>query len=584
MLDPRVYRAAFVPLLLAVLVAAFSLESPPRAITSTLAPDAFDGPSAFANLGRLTTEFSQRRPGSVGDRRLADRVARELAVLGGSVRRTRTTAQTIDGEQQIETVEATRPGQPGPGLVVVAHRDAAGPVAEASLSGTAALLELARVASMGNLRRTITFVSTSGGSGGLAGARAAVAALPRPVDAVLVLGDLASRSLRKPWVVGWSNGNGVAPLRLQRTVAAAVRTETGQSPGAPRAGSQWARLAFPMTVGEQGAFLEAGVPAVLLSASGERPPAAGAAVSEQRLGVFGRAALRTITALDVGPDLDAAPESRVVTLRKVLPGWAVRLLVGAALLPFWLATVDAFARVRRRKVPVRPGIRWVLATAVPFAVVAVLAILLGLSGLIPARPGAPVPAGALPADATSAGVVGALLLAFALGWLVLRPALTAPAVSEELGDGHATAMLLVLAAAALVLWVQNPWAAALLVLPAHAWLIGVSPEVRVRRSVLMAVGALSLVPLLLVLVSLARQLGYGGLEAAWSLVLLVAGGHVGPAALAMWSVLLGTAVSAGLLLARHPPELPRAAAAPVRGPRGYAGPGSLGGTDSALRR
>ena len=49
--------------------------------------------------------------------------------------------------------------------------DALGRGARAELSGTAAMMELARVVRGGRLKRTITFVSTSGGSAGLGGAR-----------------------------------------------------------------------------------------------------------------------------------------------------------------------------------------------------------------------------------------------------------------------------------------------------------------------------------------------------------------------------------------------------------------------------
>ena len=40
MLDARIYRAALVPVLLAVIVCAFSLQDRPTAVTTTLAPDA----------------------------------------------------------------------------------------------------------------------------------------------------------------------------------------------------------------------------------------------------------------------------------------------------------------------------------------------------------------------------------------------------------------------------------------------------------------------------------------------------------------------------------------------------------------
>ena len=78
---------------------------------------------------------------------------------------------TIDGRRSLRTVIAQRPGTIDERIVVVAHRDAAGESAEAELSGTAALLELARIfGAPRQTRRTLTLVSTSGGSGGAAGA------------------------------------------------------------------------------------------------------------------------------------------------------------------------------------------------------------------------------------------------------------------------------------------------------------------------------------------------------------------------------------------------------------------------------
>src|SRR5213078_2000605 len=78
MLDTRVYRAAFAPLLLALVVAAFSLGDRPRPIQTTLAPDAFDGPRAFATLQRLVARFPERRPGDSGDEGVAAAVARSF--------------------------------------------------------------------------------------------------------------------------------------------------------------------------------------------------------------------------------------------------------------------------------------------------------------------------------------------------------------------------------------------------------------------------------------------------------------------------------------------------------------------------
>src|SRR6059058_2818192 len=67
MLDPRVYRAAFIPAAFALIVAAFSLREPPRGSSTSLAPDAFVGARAFAGPGtglrRLAGAYPQRRPG-----------------------------------------------------------------------------------------------------------------------------------------------------------------------------------------------------------------------------------------------------------------------------------------------------------------------------------------------------------------------------------------------------------------------------------------------------------------------------------------------------------------------------------------
>ena len=87
MLNGRLYRAAFVPFVLALAVAAFSLTARPLPLTSTLAPDAFDGAPAFAELKSLAAEFPDRRPGSPGDEALAARVAQTLEGLGGAGRR-----------------------------------------------------------------------------------------------------------------------------------------------------------------------------------------------------------------------------------------------------------------------------------------------------------------------------------------------------------------------------------------------------------------------------------------------------------------------------------------------------------------
>jgi hypothetical protein len=312
-------------------------------------------------------------------------------------------------------------------------------------------------------------------------------------------------------------------------------------------------------------------------------------LESNRMQAFGRAALRALTALDNGPDLEGPASSHsLVTLRKVLPVWAVRLLVAALLLSPLLVTVDGFARVRRRHGPVVPWLWWLVAIAAPLAIALGFAWLLGLTGLLPATPPEPVASGAIPFDGVARVGAGAVALVAVLGWILLRPAVLRRAgVRGRLqGEGAGSALLVAWCALALVLWLTNPYASALMVPGAHLLLAVVAPEVRLRRSLAIGLVALSALPFVLVDVSIAGQLGLSPLHFAWFCLLLVAGGVVGPLGWAIWSLLLACLLAAFLVAARSRPVAAAPEESPItmRGPLTYAGPGSLGGTESALRR
>ncbi len=327
MLNGRIYRAAFAPFAIALAIAAFSLNARPAPLHSTLAPDAFDGRRALSEAQRLAAEYPNLRPGGAGDERLAQRVAQTIEGLGGaagggfSVRTRQIGAQTIDGRQTLQTVIAQRPGATGERpIVILAHRDAAARSSAAGLSGTAALVELARVFAARETRRTVVLVSTSGGSGGDAGAADFVAhALPGAGDAAIVLGDIASTRLRTPLVVPYSDGHGSAADELQRTVTDAISHEAGVHPGAPSALGQLAHLTFALAPGEQGVLAAAGLPAVLVQSSGERPPVAGTPVSAERMEGLGRGVLNAIDALDVAPDIGSTPQTGLVLTHQIVP-------------------------------------------------------------------------------------------------------------------------------------------------------------------------------------------------------------------------------------------------------------------------
>lgn len=586
MLDPRIYRGALLLALLAVIVVAFSLENRPEPIRTSLAPAAFEGARAERLLERLAAEYPSRRPGSSGDNSLARRVAGELrAVLPGVTVATRTVegARTVDGRRDLVNVEAFQPGSSsGAGIVVVAGRDALGRGAPAALSGTAALVELARATGLARPGRSITFASVSGFTGGQAGIADLLSRIEEPVDAVLVLGDMAGPPTTGRLVSAWSEGPGSAPLDLQRTVATALRLESGLKADVPYARSQVVRYAFPFTVGAQGPANRASIPAVMLSASGELPPEASAPVSAARMERFGRAALRSVTALDAGPLVSPSPQSDLLTVRKVVPSWAVRLLVIALLFPALVTALDAVARLRRERSPVGRWLLWLVALAAPFAVAGVFLRLLGLFGLLDATD-PPPPPGSVPLDGVGIGALICVVALAGLAVLFLRPAIERAA---RLPDGRedpgaALAPALVACVGGLVAWIFNPYAAAFLILPAHVWLLVCARDFRIPRGPAVALVLFSLLPFLLAFFVMAGQLSVAPWELPWSLALGLAGGTPWLLVMLGWALVAGAACGA-LALAWGAGSGPDRKVT-VRGPVGYAGPGSLGGTPSARR-
>lgn len=578
-----------VPVVLAVFVLAFSVSNQPGPLSSTLAPEAYSGANAYATMTTLAKEFPRRAPGSTADQELATHVASQLAKYQFSVSTQSFRAATADGRRTLQNVIATRAGQQNGTIVVVAHRDALGSPATTDLSGTAVLLELARVLSGETLQHTLVLASTSGSAGG-AGATELARTLPQPVDAVIVLGDLAASTIREPIVIPWSNGTRVAPPLLRNTVAAALQSQAGMAAGSTDLLGQLAHLALPMAPTEQAPFVSRGLPAVLVSLSGERAPAPDQLPSQSAITATGTAVLQSINALDGGPSIPAS-SSYLGFSGDTIPAWAVQLLTLALILPVLLATIDAIARVRRRGHPVLRWVAWVAVGAVPFVIGALIVRVAHAVGAIGDATAVPLGNGAIRLSAGELAFLATLACLIVVGviWLrslsLARLHLRSDHAAADYGDGAAAALMLVLCAVALAVWVANPFAALLLVPALHLWLWIVVPDVKLPLPVVIVFGLAGLALPFLVGAEYAISLGLTPLQAAWSWVLLLGSGGFGILAAIEWSLFLGCAIAVAVIArgsAREP--RPEQAAVTVRGPVTYAGPGSLGGTKSALRR
>ncbi len=552
MLDLRLFRASLIPFVAMLAIVAFSVHPLPAPLTSGIPPAGFNGARAFNVLEHLEARFPRRRTGSPADRALGSLIASRLAGDGYAVR-------TAGG-----AVLATQPG-PGRGsLVLLADRSGAG---AAALSGTAALLELARdLAARGDLR-PLTLVSTDGTT---------VPPLRGQVAAAIVLGDLAGTGARHPFEIPFSNDGSAAPLALQQTLTHWLPGNSGR----PGVLDQLAEFALPFSVTAQAPLLDAGIPAVLAQQSGESGPAADEPVSQARLAAFGRAIASTLAALERAPA--QARVTRDLTLSgDRLGGWSIRALVAALLFATALPALDVFARARRRRVPLLRSLAWLLLWAAPVGASLLFSKLLGQLGALGTLPASPA---LLEPGASGVLVLAATLAFFAVACLVRVKLIKWPSREPDDGLGAAVAVVCVGTVLALALWIANPYTAALLALPLVLWLPLLTAERERERHPLAVLAwlALSLVPLGGVLAVEALSLGLGPLRFSWSWFAVLASGQLGLFGFLAVSLAGALVLTTAILLVRsNRLALRDELRLTTRGPITYAGPGSLGGTPSA---
>ena len=597
MIEPRIYRAAFLPALFALVLVAFSLASPPHALEQGPAADVlFEGTTVIDRVRSLVRAAPDRRAGGPGDRATAASVASSFRGSGFS-----TSVDRFDDDgRQLVNVVGRRAGESTRAVLVVAARDSDRPPdAPGSAADTAALMEFARVFEGRLLGRTLILASVDGGALGDAGVRRLVDRLGdrSDVEAAIVMSDLGAKRSRGPLVLGWSNGTERTGIGLERTVTASLREEVASVPAQDGTLAQFARLSFPIAPGGQGVLLDSGLDAIRVSGAGETALGGGQLgdVEVERYGELGRAVLRMIGTLDASKREPArGPRSYLTLGGMVLPAWVLQLLAITLALPALIASVDALARARRHREAVAPWIAWLAASIAPFALAIVLAWVLALAGLIDDAPPAPLDPRVVELDSGATGALIAVVLAAGLGWALGRTRLARRAglAGDATARGAASASALVLSAFTLAIAFVNPFAALVLVPAAHLWMLATLTRAGPRASVALAV--VGLLPLLAVVAYYMWRLDLPPPRAAYYLLLLVTGNQTGLPTTVVLCVLLGVTLSvATILVARvragvGPPEPgERVADEPqqsIFGPGGHAGPGMLGGTESSRVR
>jgi hypothetical protein len=573
----RTYRGTALLVAIPLLIAAFTVGRPDELPPSSF-PPAFDQQAAVEAARELALQSPFRQPGGADAVGAADWVAERLRSYGFRVQRDSFEASIPgQGSVPLQNVYAVAPGRSNEVLVVMAHRDNIGisPAANDNASGTGALLELARGYGLRadtaaiTPAHTIVFLSTDGGAfGGLGATRFAEHSSYRNrLEAVVNLVAIGGRHPLGIEIAG-DRARSPDPTFVQ-TAADRIEQRTGSEPRRAAALGQLIDLAFPFSFYEQAPFVGRGVPAVTLTTAGERPPEPGTdslgALVGRRIGQAGGAAEGILGSLDEGVALPGSTATYVWLGPRIVRGWAIKLVLIAALLPFLLAAVDLFARCRRRRIPLAPALRsyrsrlafWLWAGAV-FGVLA----LLGVWGDGAARPPSPDTEFAGDRPLLALGMLASLSLA---GWFVARERLLPrrPVSAEDELAGQ-TAALLALGVVALLTVATNPFALIFVLPSLHAWLW--LPQVRYRpvwlRATVLAAGLIG--PLLLI-GSFAWRFELGA-NAPWYVVQLVALGYVPLPSIAIglaWLAAAGqlAAVSAG----RYAPY-PGARERPPRGP------------------
>jgi hypothetical protein len=573
----RLYRSAFLVLSLPLLILAFSITRP-GTLPAPLLPPNFDGPATATLVADFAKLHPDRRPGSAGALGAADWFRESLRPYGLPVASDswRATVPGL-GRVRLQNLWAVASGQSPDAIVVMAHRDdtGAGPGANDDATGTAALVELARDYTQANTpaaqrvrsAHTIVFLSTDGGAFGGLGAARFVERIPFHVVAVINLTALAGAGPPRLVIAGDTPRSPAATL--VETAARSVLEQTGNR---TRRAGFWAQLidlGFPFTLYEQGPFVAHGIPAVTLTTSGERPPAAFTdrvgSLHRGRLAAMGRTAQELVGSLDQGLELVPGSTSFVWVGDRIIRGWAIELVLVALLIPFFVAVVDLFAHCRRRRISLLPASRS-LRTRLGFWLFLGLAFYgLRTVGAWPHGAGRPLnPASAAAGNwpALALALLGAIAV---VAWIVARHRLVPrrPVGDHERLAGE-TVALLGLCIVSLLVLATNPFAL-LFILPAlHAWLW--LPQVRAGRPPARAlVFVVGLVGPLLVVGSLAIRFGLG-FDAPWYLLELVSLGYVKLPAVAI--TLAGAACAAQLaaVAANRYAPYPAAGERPVRGP------------------
>lgn len=569
MINFRIYRLAFIPAAIALIVVLFSISGPPHGLEPLRSSGEFNTTIAVDVAEQIVALGDDRSPGSEANRQAAELMRDRLTAFGSGMVSVQDFEAEYDGRQvAMQNLILNLPGRSEDMVVVVAGRDwPAGPGAGASAAASGMLIGLAEQITNFDQDKTFVLASTDGLSEGAAGARRLaeyLAELPGQ-KSVIVISQPGARQPSVPFTVDSSTGRRQTSLQLERTLAGLVAGTTQTDPTVHGLWTSLSRLAVPLGLGEQGPLIADGVDAVTMSSAGEIPlRERSRQVNEEALENFGNALLQSVLAIDaVNDPLVHGPSTYLRGGETVVAGWSLVLLAVALILPALVAMLGVAGTGLRGGRSVFGVLVAAGAWAAPWLAGLVVFYLSALVGLIP-RPQFPFDP-YLHAIGTG-GFVAIFLIGLAIAGSMfwLKPWRMAGGRDGNADARRVLAPALLLVVGALIVWVGNPFLGLLIVVLPHLWILWAARDQRsaggdqrplasrrIPGLLALPLAALCLLPAALAVRTVAGIIGAG----PWDLLLTVSGGHFGPL-LASGSALLAAGIIA--LCTLNPPPLPPA--------------------------
>ncbi len=530
----RVSSLIVLPALLALLFSVSATGTLPRPQLDPI----FDEGTAASLGAELSAEMPSRVPGTQEAADAAVWFREAIEGFGLEVEEDVWTEDLAElGEVELRNVVGVIPGRSDQTLLLVAHRDNAGitqPYGD-NASGTAALIELARgfaprgAAATPRPERTLVLVSTDGGAYGGAGAARFAERSPyaETAFAAIVLDGIAGGGQPRIAIAG-DEPRSPAPA-LVRTAITRVAEQTGEEPELAGVPTQLVDLGIPFAYGEQGRFLAAGIAAVTLTTRETGEPALPVgdppiALSVDQLGDMGRATEVLVGSIDGSAGAAFRTPDSVFLRDRVASGWAVRLTLLVAVVPFALGALDLVVRGRRRGLPLVPALRALRARILFWLYAGFLLALAGFAGILPTGAALPLPTYSSLVTAWPIAGLGLLAIALAAGWVLSRRRLAFPgrAVPEERLAGYAIALTW-LAVVAVIIGLVKPYALVFVLPSLYAWLW---LPLRTRMWTRALIYVLGLLGPVVGFVVLAAELGLGLVETALYLLGLASVGYL----------------------------------------------------------